>query len=231
MNLRRCLLCSLLPFALLPFSLLAQQPVSSPKEFLGFNIGDDYQVASYSQLESYWKKLATQTDRLQLVDIGKTGEGRTQYMAVISSPANLKNLARYKEISSKLAHAEGLTEAAARELAHEGKAIVWIVGGRLLEGELVLQAQVAEAGFEIDGQAVLAHYAHDGVRARAPELLAITDRDARRGPLARLVTESVFIRREAREEDLRQERLTPRRGGDACNSQTGVMPGFFVAGG
>lgn len=148
MNLRRCILCILLPFALLPFALLAQQPVSSPKQFLGFNIGDDYQVASYSQLESYWKKLATQTDRLQLIDIGKTGEGRTQYMAVISSPANLKNLARYKEISSKLAHAEGLTEAAARQLAHDGKAIVWLDGG-LHANETVGAQQLIETVYQL----------------------------------------------------------------------------------
>jgi hypothetical protein len=31
-------------------------------------------------------------------------------MAIISSPANIKNLEHYKQISQKLAHAEGLTD-------------------------------------------------------------------------------------------------------------------------
>src|SRR3982751_3653196 len=95
--------------------------VTTPKEALGFNVGDDYQVANYTQLVAWWKKLASESDRMKLVDIGPTAEGRRQYMAVVSSPENLKNLGRYKEISQKLAHAEGVTEAQARELAGEGQ--------------------------------------------------------------------------------------------------------------
>ena len=63
--------------------------ITTPKEALGFNIGDDYQMATYTQLEVYWKKLAAESDRMKLVDIGKTGFGRPQYMAIISSPENI----------------------------------------------------------------------------------------------------------------------------------------------
>ena len=81
--------------------------ITTPKEEFGFNIGDDYRLANYTQLEAYWKKLATESDRMKLVDIGKTAEGRHQWMAIVTSPENLKNLAHYKEISQKLARAEG----------------------------------------------------------------------------------------------------------------------------
>ena len=64
-----------------------------------------------------------------LQTIGKTAEGRDQLMAIVTSPDNHKNLARYKEISSRLALAEGLTDEQARALAKEGKAVVWIDGG------------------------------------------------------------------------------------------------------
>ena len=50
-------------------------------------------------------------------------------MAIITSPANHQKLARYKTIASRLANAEGLTDEAARALAKEGKAVVWIDGG------------------------------------------------------------------------------------------------------
>ena len=50
-------------------------------------------------------------------------------MAIITSPENQKKLDRYKEISRRLALAEGLTEEQARALAAEGKAVVWIDGG------------------------------------------------------------------------------------------------------
>jgi len=56
-------------------------------------------------------------------------EGRTQYMVIVSDPANLSKLAKYKSISQKMARAEGLTDADAKQLANEGKAVVWIDGG------------------------------------------------------------------------------------------------------
>lgn len=36
-------------------------------------------------------------------------EGRHQWMAIVASPENLKNLARYQDIARKLAAAEGLS--------------------------------------------------------------------------------------------------------------------------
>ena len=111
-------------------ALFAQTPqITTPKQALGFNVGDDYHMASYSQLETYWKKLASESDRMNMVEIGLTAEGRHQWMAVISAPANIKNLAHYQQISQRLAHAEGLNEESARALAREGKSVVWIDGG------------------------------------------------------------------------------------------------------
>ncbi len=66
---------------------------------------------------------------MTLVEIGKTAEGRTMVMAIITSPANHARLARYKDIAARLALAKGLTDEGARRLAAEGKAVVWIDGG------------------------------------------------------------------------------------------------------
>ena len=122
--------------------------ITTPKESLGFNVGDDYHMANYSQLEVYWKKLAQESDRMKLVDIGPTAEGRRQYMAIISSPENMKNLARYQEISQKLSNAKGLTDTEAHALAHEGKAIVWIDGG-LHASETVGSQQLMETVYQM----------------------------------------------------------------------------------
>ncbi len=110
---RHCL-CFLVVWFALAASGQTAPKVTSPKEAFGFNIGDDYQIANYVQLESYWKTLAAQSGRMRLVDIGATAEGRRQYMAVVSSPENLRNLERYKSISRRLALAEGLTDVMAR---------------------------------------------------------------------------------------------------------------------
>lgn len=109
--------------------LLHAQNIPTPKEHFGFNIGDNYQLATYTQTEAYVKKLAAASDRAKLVDIGKTEEGRSQFMLIITSAENQKKLDRYQEISRKLAYAEGLTAEQARALAAEGKSVVWIDGG------------------------------------------------------------------------------------------------------
>jgi hypothetical protein len=113
--------------------------ITSPKEQFGFAIGDDYHLATYTQLLEYWRKLDQQSDRMSLVEIGRTAEGRPMVMAIITAPENHKRLDRYKEISRRLALAEGLTEEQARALADEGKAVVWIDGG--LHATEVLGAQ------------------------------------------------------------------------------------------
>ena len=92
-------------------------------------MGADYQLVNYEGLTEYWHLLAEQSDRMTLESIGRSEDGREQWMATITSPANRPGLDRYKEISRRLAHAEGVTEAEARELAAEGKAVIWIDGG------------------------------------------------------------------------------------------------------
>ena len=119
----------------------AQAPpaVTTPLQEFGHNFGDDYFLTNYQQLAAYWQKLDRESDRMVLRSIGKTSEGRDQLMAIVTSPANHKNLARYQEISRRLALAENLTDDQARALAREGKAVVWIDGG--LHANEVLGAQ------------------------------------------------------------------------------------------
>jgi hypothetical protein len=110
--------------------LAAQAPrVTTPVQEWGKELGADYFLINYQQLMAYWKKLDAESPRITLEDIGKTSEGRPMLMAIITSPANQKNLARYKQISTQLARAEGLTDAQAQALSREGKAVVWIDGG------------------------------------------------------------------------------------------------------
>jgi zinc carboxypeptidase len=132
----------------LPLFSQAAPKITTPKEALGFNIGDDYHVANYSQLESYWKKIASECNRCKLVEIGRTAEDRPQYMMIITSPENLKKLDYYRGISQRLAHAEGLTDEQAHALSREGKPIVWIDGG-LHASETVGSQQLMEQVYQM----------------------------------------------------------------------------------
>jgi hypothetical protein len=117
----------------------AQQRLTSPQEFFGHQIGADHVLPNYTRFAEYWAKLATESDRMVLDTIGMTAEGRPQLMAIVSSPENLRDRERYRRIAERLARAEGVTDAEARQLAKEGKGIVWIDGG--LHATEVLGAQ------------------------------------------------------------------------------------------
>lgn len=123
------------------------QKIPMPKEHFGFNIGDNYQLATFTQTEAYFKKIAAASDRAKYTVIGKTEEGRDQFMMIVSSPENLKKLDEYKLISQKLGNAEiGIDEA--KQLAKQGKAVVWIDGG-LHATETVGIHQLIETAYQL----------------------------------------------------------------------------------
>ncbi|MFO0810858.1 MAG: M14 metallopeptidase family protein [Gemmataceae bacterium] len=135
---RSVLLC--LAFAAVARGQSPIRPVTPPKAYLGFAVGDDYCLANYKQLTGYWSKIAQESDRIKLFTIGTTEEGRSQLMAVVSSPANLRRLDRYREISRRLGRGEVADPEDAKKLAADGKAVVWIDAG--LHASEVLCAQM-----------------------------------------------------------------------------------------
>ncbi len=126
----------------------AQAHVTTPKEFFGHNIGDDYFLPNYDQFAEYWHKIGGQTDRMKVVEIGKSSEGRPELAAIITDPANFKLLQKYKDISLKLAKGEGLTDEQAHALAKEGKAVVWFDGG-LHATEVLGANQLIETTYQL----------------------------------------------------------------------------------
>ena len=134
--------------ALLAIPAAAQQRLTSPREFFGHEIGADYVLPNYTKFAEYWVRLSRESDRMELDTIGMTAEGRPQLMAIVSSPENLRNKERYRRIAEQLARAEGITEAQARQLAKEGKGIVWIDGG-LHATEVLGAQQLIETSWQI----------------------------------------------------------------------------------
>jgi hypothetical protein len=139
MTFTRRVLPAILALTLAAASPLAQTTVTTPQQQFGHEIGADYVLPTYTQMTEYWRTLDAESPRMSLVEIGRTAEGRPQVMAIVTSPENHRRLDRYRDISKRLALAEGLTDDDARALAREGKAVVWIDGG--LHATEVLGAQ------------------------------------------------------------------------------------------
>jgi len=105
------------------------QTLPSPESVLGYKPGADFHLTTYDESLAYFQKLDAASDHIKLVNVGKTTRGRDWYIALISTPQNLAQIDKYKDIARKLALVKGLDDAQARQLSREGKAIVHIDGG------------------------------------------------------------------------------------------------------
>ncbi len=95
------------------------QQISSPKDFLGYELGT--QFSRHHQVVDYYKKVASEIPgQVKLVQYGETYERRPLYLAYISSAENIKNIETIREINLKNAGVvEGNSES--NEVA-----IVWL---------------------------------------------------------------------------------------------------------
>lgn len=96
----------------------------SPETFFGFQMGADRKLANWDRLLDYYRVLAKASNKLRLVELGKTSEGRPYIALFISSAANLARLDHYRQLNARLADPRGLSEVDADRLIGEAKAVV-----------------------------------------------------------------------------------------------------------
>ena len=107
----------------LPTAVAAVPP---PESHFGHRMGVDYELLDWDRVVSYFRALEKSTDRMKFIELGRTVEGRPQIAAVISSPANIRNLEHYLSIQSRLSDPRHTSPSEAARLEAEGKAIVMI---------------------------------------------------------------------------------------------------------
>lgn len=110
--------------AALSTPLQAQPAIPSPEQFFGHRMGADRQLAGWDRLLEYYRTLDKVSDRLTLVELGPSSEGRPYVALFISSPENLARLEELRAINAKLADPRGLDAAEVERLVREGKAVV-----------------------------------------------------------------------------------------------------------
>ena len=97
---------------------------------LGFEPCADYKLATYEAIDAYLSALDAASDRMTLVEIGRSVEGRPLRLAVNSSPRNLARLDHHRDVAAALALGQRdgrvLPESSARALARDGRAVVWV---------------------------------------------------------------------------------------------------------
>lgn len=153
------LIAALVVLVVLGASPGAQSSLPTPESVLGHRVGADYKVATYDETVAYFQKLDAASDRMTMMQAGKSTEGRTYWLAAISSAANLGKIDRYREIARRLARPSGLGEAEARQLAREGKALVHIDGG-LHATEVAGPQHTMQLAYDLLARADDPEYAH-----------------------------------------------------------------------
>ncbi|MDO8897781.1 MAG: M14 family metallopeptidase, partial [Bacteroidales bacterium] len=105
-------------------SILCAQEIKSPKDFFGFQPGDDYKLFDYEQLISYLQLLEKNSEKIKLVEIGRSPMDKPMYVLLVSSAQNLANLEKLKEINRRLALENDIPESELNQLITEGKTFV-----------------------------------------------------------------------------------------------------------
>ena len=98
--------------------------ISHPDEFLDFEYGT--RVASPAQIEKAVLNYAKQSDRIKVVEYGKTHEGRSLYAVFISSPSNIDNLDKFKQSLADLSDARKTNDNKARSIINSLPAVAWM---------------------------------------------------------------------------------------------------------
>lgn len=110
--------------AALPRAVFAEGSVTSPEEFFGFQLGSDQKLARWDRIVEYFELLESESDRIQVTDMGPSTEGNPYLLVIISSAENMANLEHYREISRKLADPRGIPDEEIDAFVAEGKAVV-----------------------------------------------------------------------------------------------------------
>lgn len=106
-------------------AIVAQPP--SPRSVLGFQPTDDRTIADWRQIVDYFNKLDRGSDRVAVKEVGRSTLGKPLITAFISSPANIRELEKYRAISAKLADPRTISgKAELDRLIATGKTIVAI---------------------------------------------------------------------------------------------------------
>lgn len=74
--------------------------VPTPESVLGFQVGDFH--IQHAQLVTYLKAIEASSDRVKLVNYGYTNERKPLYLAIFSSPENIRNLDKIQAEHHKL---------------------------------------------------------------------------------------------------------------------------------
>jgi hypothetical protein len=114
----------LLILGLLAPAAAAQTAVTSPEEFFGFQMGADRKIARWDRIVDYFKLMERENTAVKVVDMGPSTMGNPFLFVIITSPKNMQDLERLREINARISDPRGIAEAEIKKYVGEGKAVI-----------------------------------------------------------------------------------------------------------
>ncbi len=102
----------------------AQEKVTSPEKFFGFQLGSDRKIARWDRIVDYFELLDNESGKIKVIDMGPSTMGNPFLVVIISSEENMSNLERLKDVNAKISDPRGIEEAEIKNLVKEGKAVM-----------------------------------------------------------------------------------------------------------
>ncbi|HUE83631.1 MAG TPA: M14 family zinc carboxypeptidase [Pyrinomonadaceae bacterium] len=107
----------------------ASDKIPSPAKVLGYVIGTPNRLTYTKDMHRYYRELEKVSTRVRVfVAPELSEEGKEQILVLVSDEANLAQLDRFKQITSRLADPRGLSDAEANQLVVAGKPFYWASG-------------------------------------------------------------------------------------------------------
>ncbi len=98
--------------------------ITPPKNFFGYKPGADRNLFSYSELIEYLYLLESESQKIKMYHTGESPMGNPMYITFISSPENIKNLEKLREINRELALNPSLKKESREKMIEDGKGFI-----------------------------------------------------------------------------------------------------------
>ena len=146
---RRLSAIGLLGLNFLIASLSAFAQITPPAEFLGHQIGADYKLARWEKIVEYFQQLDSESDRVQVRELGKTTEGLPMILAEISAAETIQELPSHQANQHSLADPRLITEASDEKRLISDSKVAILVNCNLHSSEAASSQMAMELAYEL----------------------------------------------------------------------------------
>lgn len=103
--------------------------IPSPKDTLGYHIGQPKKLTRTAEIYRYYRALEKASPRVKVMTIGRTDEGRECLIVVVANEETIRNIDQYRQDLAQLADPRRIGETQAQQIISRAKPIYHLMAG------------------------------------------------------------------------------------------------------